>query len=649
MLGEKAENSFINPVFERSFPDPFILKFAGEYFAYCTGLWDDGRVFGVLRSVDLINWTELGGAMSRLASDAPFYWAPEVTYSNGKFYLYYSVGNETLMEIRVAVSERPDGGFEDSGHILTTEDFAIDPHVFSDDDGRRFLFYATDFLEHEYIGTGTVFDEMLDPYKLRGQPKPVTRAQFDWQIYDPNRREKGGVRWHTVEGPFVLKRKGVYYEMFSGGNWQKPTYGVSFAVSDRINAEGEWEQFADGKKLFPILRTIPDMVIGPGHNSVVRGPNNRELYCVYHQWHCGERKLSIDRMDFAGGKRLYVAGAGNRCRTAPRFSQICLNSIGVSNITSGGWDFSDGKITSSIGSACEIVLADKEESFLLETSFRSAPESSGNTGLRFTSESGDRFYLNLDGAANTAEFGKYDDGRKTAVRLTDDFNRFAVHLLRVERTHREVRFWLDDRELFKETEIAAGRLTILFFSESGGAEISAFELTRGYEELFENDKLARRGWIETGEKAEFGVENGILKLGDRSGSSAKLEKLEYFDDQEIAVNIAISESFSGDFDFAFEFTADSGEIAAEFVFGFDGSFWNLTANSDGKSKTFKISDLIETNFFRQFIFKRTAAVWKLTCEGMPIGEIEAAGNAMRMTIKARNCTVGFDMVRVTAI
>jgi hypothetical protein len=45
---------------------------------------------------------------------------------------------------------------------------------------------------------------MLDPLTLAGEPRPVTRARFDWQVYDPQRREKGGVRWHTVEGPAVL-------------------------------------------------------------------------------------------------------------------------------------------------------------------------------------------------------------------------------------------------------------------------------------------------------------------------------------------------------------------------------------------------------------------------------------------------------------
>src|SRR5882757_3990994 len=92
------ENTYTNPVYTHSFPDPYVLKFRGEYFAYCTGFWKDGKVFGVLKSRDLVHWQEIGGAMQPLDNNSPFYWAPEVTYDNGKFYLYYSVGNEELME-----------------------------------------------------------------------------------------------------------------------------------------------------------------------------------------------------------------------------------------------------------------------------------------------------------------------------------------------------------------------------------------------------------------------------------------------------------------------------------------------------------------------------------------------------------------------
>src|SRR5690349_11617490 len=104
------DKTYLNPVYAHSCPDPFVLKYGGEYWAYCTGIWHDGHCFGVLRSRDLVDWQPLAGAMERLPGqrlgeagvDATQYWAPEVAYDNGRFYMYYSVGNETHMQIRVA-------------------------------------------------------------------------------------------------------------------------------------------------------------------------------------------------------------------------------------------------------------------------------------------------------------------------------------------------------------------------------------------------------------------------------------------------------------------------------------------------------------------------------------------------------------------
>lgn len=334
-------STYVNPVYDASFPDPFVLR-SDAYYAFCTGFADDGRVFGVIASADLVEWHSLGGAMEPLAGDiaaGDLYWAPEITYHDGVYYLYYSVGNETFMQIRVATGTAPAGPYIDAGRTLTTQQFAIDPHVFIDDDGSWHLFYATDFLDHTHIGTGTVVDRMLDPFNLAGEPRPVTRAKFDWQVYDPARKEKGGVRWHTVEGPFVLKRKGKYFEMFSGGNWQNVTYGVGYAVSDRLYADEEWHQPVDGIDLLPLLRTIPEKVIGPGHNSVITGPNGRELFCVYHRWQDGKRVMCIDRMDFAGGDRLFVAGPsyGPQPRPMPPSEFSFEDTFQHNDLTTAGW------------------------------------------------------------------------------------------------------------------------------------------------------------------------------------------------------------------------------------------------------------------------------------------------------------------------
>jgi beta-xylosidase len=297
-----------NPVYPHEFADPFVLKTDGEYWGYSTGLQPDGGAFGVFHSPDLVHWERVGSAIQPLPGGHPCYWAPEVVESGEwrtesrlpGYLMYYSVGNEETMAIRVAGSDKPQGPFEDLGVTLTKEPFAIDPHVFVDDDGSGYLFYATDFLTHTHIGTGTVVDRMIDPLHLEGKPEPVTRARYEWQVYDPKRESKGGVKWHTVEGPFVLKHNGKYYQMFSGGNWQNLTYGVSYAVSDTIKPGHEWKQHADGAQVLPILRTLPGKVIGPGHNSVVVGPDDKTLYCVYHSWHDGKRVLCIDRLKFVG-------------------------------------------------------------------------------------------------------------------------------------------------------------------------------------------------------------------------------------------------------------------------------------------------------------------------------------------------------------
>jgi GH43 family beta-xylosidase len=340
---------YTNPVYDASFPDPFVLRHEGEYFAFCTGHANDGRIFGMLRSSDLVSWEEMPGAMEPLAAgvaEGELYWAPEVSFYDGIFYLYYSVGNEKLMHIRVATAAEPQGPYVDAGQKLTTQDFAIDPHIFVDDDGSRHMFYATDFLEYSHIGTGTVVDRLIDPFKLAGDPRPVTRAMFDWQVYDPARKEKGGVRWHTVEGPFVLKRKNIYFEMFSGGNWQNISYGVGYAVSDSLYGDGEWAQQVDGTDTLPLLRTVPEKVIGPGHNSVVVGPNGRDLFCVYHRWQDKKRVMCIDRMDFAGGDRLFVVGPTWEPQPAPSLASAegFEEAFCDGELVARGWSVTDDAV-----------------------------------------------------------------------------------------------------------------------------------------------------------------------------------------------------------------------------------------------------------------------------------------------------------------
>ena len=365
--------TFENPVYGEDFPDPFVLKHAGVFWAYATGYGADGNCFPVMRSDDLVAWEPAGSAMAALAERPPCMWAPEVWYEEGRFYLYYSAGNEEQMELRVAVAEAPDGPCVDAGVRLTSEEFAIDAHVFRDRDGAKYLFYATDFLEHTHIGTGVVVDRMRDPLSLEGAPRPVVRAQYEWQVYDPKRDSKGGVCWHTVEGPFVLERDGRYAMMFSGGNWQNESYGVGFATTDRVLADGEWSQYCDGAFTRPVLTSAAG-VRGPGHNSVVRGPDNRQLYCVYHYWpdDLRGRVMAIDRLEWVGD-RLVILGPTVAPQPAPNRARD-LAGLASWEIVAGDWGEA-GRALAAGSDATEAVaeLRLGASGFLFETTVRVRP------------------------------------------------------------------------------------------------------------------------------------------------------------------------------------------------------------------------------------------------------------------------------------
>jgi beta-xylosidase len=234
-----------------------------------------------------------------------------VAFHEGRFYLYYSVAVEGLKHsLRVAVSTRPEGPYEDAGPLLPEADcpFAIDAHPFRDDDGQWYLFYARDFLDFgptHRAGTALVVDRLAGMTRLAGETKTVLRARCDWQRFQANRPMYGKVfDWHTLEGPCVRKREGIYYCFYSGGCYQGEGYGVDYGTSRSVTGPYQDEGSESGAR---VLKTIPGRVIGPGHHSIVTGPDDVSEFIVYHAWDPAMtgRRMHIDRLAWtADGPRL---------------------------------------------------------------------------------------------------------------------------------------------------------------------------------------------------------------------------------------------------------------------------------------------------------------------------------------------------------
>jgi len=278
-----------NPVIStRGLADPAVISHDGSYFLYPTG---DSEGFDVYVSTDLREWRK-GPRVLQL--DGPNVWAPDVFLdpTDGQFYLYYSAN----FRVGAAVARDPQGPFEDQGILI--ED-AIDPHMFRDDDGQYYLYYEhlTDpvpTIRHLSIPTGRIFVQpMASPLELGGAPRLLLEPDQPW--------ERGWFR--IVEGPWMLKRAGVYYLMYSGNAAFSADYGIGYATAST--------PFGPFKKhrMNPIAAKGAG-VFGPGHHSVVAAPGG-ELWLVYHQkassnW-AWDRYICIDRLKWDDAGELHMS------------------------------------------------------------------------------------------------------------------------------------------------------------------------------------------------------------------------------------------------------------------------------------------------------------------------------------------------------
>lgn len=289
------------PVYPEYFADPFVLRRAdGAYVAYGTGRPParGDAVFEALTSPDLAHWVSHGPVLPRLpARFGDEYWAPEVVEADGAWWMYYSVGQGISgHHLRVARAGHPLGPFTDLDINLTPdESFAIDAHPFQDADGRWYLFFARDILDHARPGTHLAVLPLADMHTAAGPAVAVLAPNADWQIFERGRRMYDGVYdWHTLEGPAVVERGGRYWMTFSGGAWTGEGYAVSWAVAD--HPTGPWQHAPEGAA--PLLSTNGGLV-GPGHNSLTTAPDGADAI-VFHAWDAAHsaRRMHVHRISF---------------------------------------------------------------------------------------------------------------------------------------------------------------------------------------------------------------------------------------------------------------------------------------------------------------------------------------------------------------
>ena len=269
-----------NPIIPGYFADPTIKKFGDTYYIYAT-TDGSGAGFGpaqVWSSNDFVNWT----LTPMNWPDSHWIWAPDVLqHSDGKYYYFYC----QPCIIHCGVSDTPRGPWTnilgESESVLVPDRFVenaitLDGQTFVDDDGSVYLYWGTWGI---FKGFGCGAGKMTED--LKGFTE--TRLIPNTEVTD------------FFEAPFVLKRKGIYYLMYSSGSCHDHTYRVQYATS--ANPLGPYEYKGC------ILETNADSTVhGPGHHSILQ--EGDDYYMVYHRHdnpHSNRgfhRQICIDPMFF---------------------------------------------------------------------------------------------------------------------------------------------------------------------------------------------------------------------------------------------------------------------------------------------------------------------------------------------------------------
>lgn len=254
--------------------DPVIAKDGDSFWVFSTG----GRI-PCRTSKDLVNWRAVGDTLDDLPTwsrqhvpDAKDRWAPDISFFNGKWHLYYSVStfgsnqsciglatNETLDR------ESPKYRWKDEGKVVGStraDDFnCIDPNVVMDDQGVPWLSFGSFWSGIKLV--------RLDPRsgKTAGTLIHIAGRQ-------------GG----PIEAPSIVRHGGWYYLFVSFDQCCKGVdsdYKLMVGRSRKV--EGPYVAF-DGQAMTngggTLVLAGHGACKGPGHNGFISLPEGD--YLVHH-------------------------------------------------------------------------------------------------------------------------------------------------------------------------------------------------------------------------------------------------------------------------------------------------------------------------------------------------------------------------------
>lgn len=247
-----------------SMRDHFIIKVDSLWYSVGTSnpVWE-GPNPGVrlLVSNDLLNWKQHSWLIdaSKLPTDCPYngrFWAPEIHYIQGKYWMTINSGKVTKEDpkgmdthrVWLFSSDKVTGPYALVNETPLTPQYHNDATLFEDEDGETYFYCSGNGLWQAKIDLPT--GKLTTPIE-----KFLDKKQPGWPEW-----MQGG-----IEGPFVIKRDGIYFMFFS--TW---TRGYEVALLKSKNPLGPWE-LVDQEPIFGTRKKAyrPELAIGGGYDHLV--------------------------------------------------------------------------------------------------------------------------------------------------------------------------------------------------------------------------------------------------------------------------------------------------------------------------------------------------------------------------------------------
>jgi hypothetical protein len=289
-VGAPAGGLSAAPIYDGDFPDPFVLRDGGTYWAYATG--SAGSNLQVTATSDGQTWTPVRDPLPALPKWASFglTWAPSVLSRAGRYVMYYTTHHRRLDRqcVSVAVASAPGGPFTDrsSGPLVCQvgHQGSIDPSPFVGPDGQAYLLWKSD---DNAAGQPThLWAQRLsaDGLLLTGPVVRLLSADQPWQ---------GGI----IEGPSMIRAGQSHVLFYGAGDWSSATAGIGYATCssplgpcENRSLNGPWLGERPGAR-------------GPSGPATVTDPGGTTLF-AYHAWPGpigypqGYRALFVERLSF---------------------------------------------------------------------------------------------------------------------------------------------------------------------------------------------------------------------------------------------------------------------------------------------------------------------------------------------------------------